>query len=211
MCGIFFYTRRWINGKTKKVIEKSFAKIQHRGPNASRVRYYNEGTMLGFHRLAIVDPTAAGMQPFEDDRYACMVNGEIYNYKQIQATLLKADPTITFTSHSDCEVVLHLFKLIVAGGEPSIYHAAELAKRMDGEFAFIIYDTKTRSTFYGVDELRARPLFIGHGLDDSIGLCSEQKSLDMFEYVEAVPSGTVGQIYEKYVGYSTISDRKSVV
>lgn len=198
MCGIFFYTKRGsIKGKTKRMIQKSFAKIQHRGPNASRVRYYNEGTMMGFHRLAIVDPTAAGMQPFEDERYACIVNGEIYNYKQIQSSML-AD--ITFRSHSDCEVVLHLFKKIVADNEPTIQHAAQLAKLMDGEFAFIIYDTKTGNTFFGVDELRARPLFLGTNLTNTsgkyldMGLCSEQKSLDMFDYIIPVPSGTVGKI-----------------
>jgi len=212
MCGIFFYTtNKYIKGHTKRTLEKSFIKIQHRGPTASRIRYYNEGTMMGFHRLAIVDPSAAGMQPFENERYACIINGEIYNYKQIQTDLLKNDPTLVLTSHSDCEVVLHLFKLIVGDNPPTIEHAAELAKRMNGEFAFIIYDTLTNTTFFGVDELRTRPLFIGKqivfgGINDreitDIGLCSEQKSLvDLFNNVEAIPSGTVGEINIIYGTY----------
>ncbi len=159
--------------------------------------------MMGFHRLAIVDPTAAGMQPFEEDRFVCIVNGEIYNYEKLLAELHQSDPEsfekYPLTSHSDCEIVLHLFRSILnkANEEPNLRHLSELAKRLDGEFAFVIYDTKTHNTYYVVDEIRARPLFMAvtpYGKDE-IYLASEQKAFAGIQLVKPVPSGTVGIIY----------------
>jgi len=203
MCGIFFYITKDFIRRKKHDLEARFSNIQHRGPNASRVRYYNEDAMIGFHRLAIVDPTAAGMQPFEEDRFICVVNGEIYNYQELLKELQESHPESfeqhPLTSHSDCEIVLHLFRSIIGKEQPTLDHAAKLARLLDGEFAFIIYDTLTHSTFYGVDELRARPLYINHH-DDEIYLASEQKAFIRPNYsttsfcVLPVESGTVGMI-----------------
>ncbi len=56
MCGIFlFIGKENIDGKRKAILETEFQKIRHRGPDSSRIRYYNENVMIGFHRLAITD------------------------------------------------------------------------------------------------------------------------------------------------------------
>ena len=107
MCGIFLYTsKNPIKGKQKKFLNKCFQKLKHRGPDQSEVRYYGANTMMGFHRLAIMDPTNQGIQPFEseDQRFVCMCNGEIFNYKELIKTY-----DLKVNSHSDCEVILPLF------------------------------------------------------------------------------------------------------
>lgn len=222
MCGIYFYYGYdSLTGKTKLVLVENFNKINHRGPDASRIRYYNDNTMMGFKRLAIVDPTGEGMQPFEEDysskgleedyesRFACVVNGEIYNYKELQN-----EYKFPLTSNSDCEIVLHLFMKIVgfypyssSSGTVSVEHLSKLCSLLDGEFAFIIYNTLTQETYYGVDELRCRPLFLGiaqyqyieKGVRRDLGcgyicLASEQKAIVECSHIVAVPSATVGII-----------------
>ena len=181
MCGIFFFIGNKAI-KRKKELEKKFYKIKHRGPDASQIRYYNSNVMVGFHRLAIIDPTGAGMQPFENQRYACVVNGEIYNYKQlIQGYSLDVE------THSDCEVILPLFLKDM--------NIESLCHKLDGEFAFIIYDTFTKTVFFAVDEIRARPLFLGES-EEGIYLCSEQKSLKHCDKVIPIPSGCYGKIQD---------------
>jgi asparagine synthase (glutamine-hydrolysing) len=195
MCGIFFYRSLIpIRGNQKGLIEEWFGKIKHRGPDASRVRYYNENVMMGFHRLAIVDPTGDGMQPFElntsTSSYACMVNGEIYNYKELQQ-----QHNFDLSSHSDCEIVIHLFAKIVGVDLPQIGHIRTLCEMLDGEFAFIIYDIKNDVVFYGVDELRVRPLFF-KDTHQYIIMASEQKAMgnDYSHSVVAIQSAEIGMI-----------------
>jgi len=179
MCGIFFFIgNNPIKHKAK--LEKQFSKIKHRGPDASRIRYYNSNVMMGFHRLAITDPTETGMQPFEDNRYICLCNGEIYNYKQLISSY-----SLNVKSHSDCEVILPLFL--------KNKNIESLCNKLDGEFAFIIYDTLTQKILFGVDEIRARPLFLG--LDkDGLYLASEQKAIKDCQVVIPIPSGCCGVI-----------------
>src|SRR3989304_9745141 len=83
----------------------AFMKIKHRGPDYSSFDLVTHQTLLGFHRLAIVDLTADGNQPFHHVRedgscIYCVCNGEIYDHEQI-----KQDYGITTKSHSDCEVI----------------------------------------------------------------------------------------------------------
>jgi asparagine synthase (glutamine-hydrolysing) len=202
MCGIFFYkSREHIYGQEKKDIHNRFMRIKHRGPNASQLRYYGTNVAMGFHRLAIVDPTDAGMQPFEDDRFVCMVNGEIYNYRNIIEMLKNAEVLPELKSHSDCEVVLPLFRHIIGNEKPNADHLIKLVSILDGEYAFIIHDTITGDTYFGVDELRVRPLFLGYD-KTHIALASEQKSLTYNNtIIIPVPSGAVG-IINKDLSYT---------
>ena len=198
MCGIFFYaSSQPIHGKDKKRAEKMFKQIQHRGPDASKVRYYKDNIMFGFHRLAIVDPTGEGMQPFEDGRYTCIVNGEIYNHKE-----LKEKYDLETYSHSDCEVVLALFKQIEnkEGKSETVWYdkLTQLCYLLDGEYAFIIYDSKKDIVYYGVDELRTRPLFLGTD-NNGIYLASEQKALVGCNFVSPISSGHVGYFTTKLI------------
>lgn len=87
------------------------------------------------------------MQPFETKRFACVINGEIYNYK----SLISIDCELR--SNSDCEVVVHLFERLIHGTEPTLEHFQALLNLLDGEFAIIIYDIEMDQVFYAVDQV----------------------------------------------------------
>lgn len=177
MCGIFFYCGyAVIRSNYKVILEKAFSKIKHRGPDESKVQYLNHNTMMGFHRLAITDPQHSGMQPFSNSRYVVTVNGEIYNYKQLYESINK-DFSYSVQSHSDCEVILHLWSEITHNvATPTNEHLKILCDMLDGEFAFIIYEPQTDRTYIGVDEISCRPMFIGTS-SSGVYIASEQKAL----------------------------------
>lgn len=183
MCGVFFYKTLVIKGNDQKNIKESFDKIKHRGPDESVLKYYNKGTAIGFHRLAIIGKD--GMQPFENDRFVVIVNGEIYNYKELISTY-KFD-----YFKSDCEIILPIFTNIVKNKTVASSHLKKLARLLDGEFAIIIYEKTTNDVYYITDELRVRPLFIGYN-NDTICLASEQKAIPSNLTIEVVPARMVG-------------------
>ena len=188
MCGIFLFANSEpIVGKRRTFLEKAASSIKHRGPDSTRIRYYNSNVMIAFHRLAIVDQSDKGMQPFSNERFVLVANGEIYNYREL---IQKCDYKLK--SESDCEVILHEFLRIIGDRNPEIEDIKQLCKTLDGEFTFIIYDIQKDDIYFAVDELRTRPLFMSH-LSPFFALSSEQKSLlDLDLNIEIVPPGTVG-------------------
>ncbi|MES1918121.1 hypothetical protein MHBO_000138 [Bonamia ostreae] len=205
MCGIFFYGGALkIRGKAKKELCERFRKLQHRGPDCSRVQYFNSNVMTGFHRLQVVDPTPAGMQPFvsSDGRFCSLVNGEIYNFREIAQFLKKKMSNYECKSDSDCEVVLNLFIYFLSKireenrsrPEEEIYVETmrRVCKRVDGEYAIIIYDSEKQRVVFAVDELRVRPIFYGIDEDGGFYLSSEQKPLSFLPTISPVPAGSMG-------------------
>ena len=146
MCGIFAL----LNNKysdTKRV-QESFKKGKDRGPENSKfIDLPSIHCSLGFHRLAIngVDDENSNQPFFINDVYL-ICNGEIYNYKEILRTL-----NITPKSKSDCEVIIHLYKK---------YGIEQTLQLLDGVFAFVLIDTKTRHIFVARDTYGVRPLFV---------------------------------------------------
>ncbi len=193
MCGIFLYIKNEaIRGKDKKRLIKLFNKISHRGPDHSVIKYYNDNVMVGFHRLAIVDPSVRSTQPFESDdgRYVCVVNGEIYNYMDIKNKL----DGVEWKTHSDCEVVLHLFQY---------YHGdtKQVCAELDGEYSFVIYDLIEQKAYMGTDEVSVRPLFVGYTESHirygrkykEVFITSEQKAIESFNVIR-MKGGHYGSI-----------------
>ncbi len=180
MCGIFFYAKSSsIRGRKKKRVKCLNKRLIHRGPDHQRCEFYGSNVMMGFCRLAIMDTTIAGQQPFYslDQRYVCMVNGEIYNYKYLQRWLnKKLETPIIWRTNSDCEVVVHLFEYLVR--EDSWVQALKTlcGDLLDGEFALVIYDQTDEVVYFGTDELSVRPLFIQSHLGNFY-IASEQKAL----------------------------------
>jgi asparagine synthase (glutamine-hydrolysing) len=117
------------------------------GPDSTDF-YTNENIQFGFNRLAILDTTSKGNQPFvsESGRYVLMLNGEIYNYKEIykQFSLDK------LKSGSDAEVVLKLIEKI--SFENAIYE-------LNGMFAISCWDSQERKLFLARDFAGIKPLF----------------------------------------------------
>lgn len=104
---------------------------------------------LGHRRLSIID-LAGGHQPMAtpDGRHVIVFNGEIYNFPDLRQQLEAAGAS--FRSHSDTEVLLHGYAHW--GGE-------DLVARLDGIFAFAVYDTRTHTLFIARDRFGIKPLF----------------------------------------------------
>jgi asparagine synthase (glutamine-hydrolysing) len=171
MCGIFFYLGKFY---TLSELMPHFMKSSHRGPDSSFLRSIT-GTdaFMGFHRLAIVDTSRDGDQPFENvktETYA-MCNGEIYNHKFIRQKLKSH-----VTSKSDCAVILPLYEQ---------FGIQQMTKYLDGDFGFLILDTKAGLVHLGRDPTGVKPIFycltsrgeliVASEIKSIIGLCGGEK------------------------------------
>ena len=103
----------------------------------------------GYTRLAIIDPLVTGNQPHfnEDSSIASVCNGEIYNYRDLRREL--EGKGHAFRTHCDVEVLVHLYE----------EHGAEFVKRLNGQFAFALYDGRTRELILARDHVGIAPLF----------------------------------------------------
>lgn len=146
MCGIFAL----LNTKftDRKLVEKGFEKGRDRGPEFSKLQHLADYNLyLGFHRLAINGVAdEKSNQPFFINGVYLICNGEIYNHKQLFKLL-----NITPKSKSDCEVIIHLYK---------IFGIQQTLQILDGVFAFVLFDTDTNQMFVARDTYGVRPLFI---------------------------------------------------
>ncbi|AKC87513.1 asparagine synthase B [Pseudoxanthomonas suwonensis] len=143
---------------------------RHRGPDWSGV-YLDDGAILVHERLAIVDP-AGGSQPLlsEDGRLALAVNGEIYNHRALKGEL--AQP-YAFQTASDCEVINALYlEGDGLGDEP-----ASFLNRLNGIFAFALWDKAQGRAIIARDPIGVCPLYWGHDREGRLRVASEMKSL----------------------------------
>jgi asparagine synthase (glutamine-hydrolysing) len=119
----------------------------HRGPDAEG--FFVDGSIgLGFRRLSIID-LAGGDQPIcnEDNSIVLMCNGEIYNHRSLRDELEQKGHV--FRTQSDVEVLLHLYEEEGKG----------FLNKLNGQFAFVIYDKRDRSLFLARDHVGINPLF----------------------------------------------------
>ena len=140
-------------------------KQRHRGPDWSGV-YLDEGAILVHERLAIVDP-AGGSQPLlsRDGRLALAVNGEIYNHVALKGELRQP---YDFQTASDCEVINALY----LEDEP-----ASFLNRLNGIFAFALWDKASGRALIARDPIGVVPLYWGHDREGRLRVASEMKSL----------------------------------
>lgn len=179
MCGIMYSSDTTIS---KERFERHFAKIRRRGPDATRI-IMDENGIWGFHRLAIMDLTDKGMQPFELDGSRLICNGEIYRYQLLKKPL---EDKYTFKSHSDCEVLLPLYK----------EYGLDMFKMLNAEFALVMYDSEEKEIIAARDHLGIRPLFYGYAKETKkIMFASEAKAL--IELCDEVMPFPIGSYYYK--------------
>ena len=127
--------------------------IQHRGPDDSGAWVNTEsGVALGFRRLAILDLSPTGHQPMlsADDRYVIIFNGEIYNFAELRDELLARGRR--FRGTSDTEIILGA--ILEWGVEPTL-------KRLNGMFAFALWDRRERELHLVRDRLGVKPMYYG--------------------------------------------------
>ena len=156
MCSIMGYTAKDIRLED---LRKGFDKTVSRGPDMSRTLETPAGWLF-FHRLAIMGLTEEGMQPFELDGSAVVCNGELYGFRSVKEELRRKG--YTFKSDSDCEILLPLYK----------EEGAEMFKKLDAEFALIIYDAETDSFIAARDPIGIRPLYYGYSKSGHIMFAS---------------------------------------
>lgn len=175
MCSIMGYTGTDI---PLSRLETAFAATKSRGPDDTRALSLSAGTLL-FHRLAIMGPEPAGMQPFTaSDGSAVVCNGELYGFRKLKRELEAKGHR--FASGSDCELLLPLWR------ERGTAMFAEL----DAEFALILYDAPTGSFIAARDPIGIRPLYYGYSASGRILFASEPKSLlGLTDKIKPFPPG----------------------
>ncbi|PYS23702.1 MAG: asparagine synthase (glutamine-hydrolyzing) [Acidobacteria bacterium] len=139
-------------------------RMTHRGPD-SEGYLLNNGIALGMRRLAIID-LLTGEQPTfnEDHSVAVVLNGEIYNYRELRADLETRGHS--FRSESDTEVLPHLYE----------EHGRDMVDRLNGMFAFALWDKRNRRLFIARDRFGEKPLYWGV-FDNTLLFASEPKVL----------------------------------
>jgi len=169
MCGItgiIAFNESAKNDFTK--LNAALETLSKRGPD-SKGTYTHNNIAFAHSRLAIIDVSDAASQPFTDasGRYTIVFNGEIYNFKEFKNELLQKK--ISFRSHSDTEVLLYLF----------ITEGVSCFEKLNGEFAFAIYDKIEECTTIVRDRYGIKPLFYYQDADKFI-FGSELKALLAF-------------------------------
>jgi asparagine synthase (glutamine-hydrolysing) len=163
MCGIFAYLGKVDDDKK---LEYFVDTISHRGPDDTIYKRLNETVFFGFHRLSICDTSSKGSQPMchpNDNNITLICNGEIYNHKELEAQF-----NIKTSSGSDCEIILHLYK---------IFGITNTFRSLNGDFAFILHDATNNITYAARDRFGVRPLFYGVDANDSFIFSSELKAI----------------------------------
>ncbi len=149
MCGIAVIVGKEGRPADRAALERMTAALVHRGPDDSG--HYLDGSFgLGFRRLAILDLRPSGHQPMvsDDGRFVLVFNGEIYNYIELREELIRAG--YTFRSTGDSEVLLAAFR----------HWGADCLPRLNGMWAFMIYDRTRRTLFGSRDRFGVKPLFV---------------------------------------------------
>lgn len=165
MCGIAgvinYYEKRDVS---KQLIEKMVASLEHRGPDDVGI-HVKENVGLGIRRLSIID-LETGHQPIsnEDNSIHVVYNGEIYNFKALREELLQKGHT--FKTNTDTEVIVHLYEEV----------GKQLVTRLNGMFAFALWDTKRRTLLLGRDRAGIKPLYYYIGRD-RLSFASELKAI----------------------------------
>jgi asparagine synthase (glutamine-hydrolysing) len=145
MCGI----AGWIDYKELSFPEEKIIKMTDtmipRGPDSGGT-YIDEVCALGHRRLAVID-VAGGAQPMEKGNYIIVYNGELYNTEEIKRELKATG--YSFRSMSDTEVLLTAF---IEWGEGCL-------EKLNGIYAFAIWDKKEKQLFIARDRMGVKPFF----------------------------------------------------
>ena len=160
MCGILGF-----NFEDKQLLKKMASKIESRGPDDSGF-YSDRRISLGHRRLSIIDLSPKGEQPMFNENGAIVIvfNGEIYNFKTLKLDLEKKG--YKFRSNSDTEA-------IIAGYEE---YGESICSKLDGMFAFAIWNKKNKELFIARDRIGKKPIYYSIQ-NNNIIFASEIKSL----------------------------------
>ncbi|MFC4071353.1 asparagine synthase (glutamine-hydrolyzing) [Actinoplanes subglobosus] len=177
MCGLSaFVSSRPDPGPLDATFREAFAAalatLHHRGPDDTQIEY-GDGFAFGFKRLAIIDREHSVQPLHYGDRWTVVFNGEIYNYRELRAELIR-EHNAAFATEGDSEVLAAAFH----------YWGEAALPRLRGMFAFVAYDHRTGTLHAARDAFGIKPLYMLETAD-GLYLGSERKALDPF----AAPAG----------------------
>jgi asparagine synthase (glutamine-hydrolysing) len=164
MCGIHGYLRLRGGAAERAPLDAMGTVTVHRGPDDAGV-HVDGPCAIGMRRLSIID-VAGGHQPLRsaDGTLWLVCNGEIYNYRELRAELEARGHT--FLTHSDCEVILPLYREL---GDAFV-------ERLNGMFGFALWDSVRRRLLVGRDRLGIKPIYTLHD-GERFAFASEAKAL----------------------------------
>ena len=193
MCGlvarIYKDFTKQVPREAESSMELALSKLEHRGPDGNGLKLVG-AAILGHVRLSILDLSDLGAQPMSSEcsRYHMVYNGEIFNYRELRQELIDED--VVFLSDGDTEVLLKAY----------IKWGANCLTKLNGMFAFVIYDAELGTYFAARDQLGIKPLYYTR-LEDSIVFASEMKAL-----VDFLPERTINDRYLSSYLYDSALD-----
>ena len=146
MCGIVGFSGSYDRADLSRMSDL----VAHRGPDDSGLMLSSDGRVgLAHRRLSIIDLSSLGHQPMatRNGRVHIVFNGEIYNFKELRASLERDG--FHFNGHSDTEVILNLY----------VKYGAELLDHLNGIFALAIFDQQSDTLLIARDHLGVKPLY----------------------------------------------------
>jgi len=191
MCGIVGKIASRDNEVDPRLIDQMCDVLEHRGPD-SRGVFLDRNVGLGVQRLAVIDLRTGDQPVFNEDRSIVVVlNGEIYNYRELRSSLLGAGHR--FATHSDTEVIVHLYE----------DKGDDCVQMLRGMFAFALWDMRRQRLLLARDRIGKKPLYFsfdGTSLwfaseakailqDSSVHRDIDYSSIDAFLHYQHVPNG----------------------
>lgn len=175
MCGIGGIYSKTTFPSFSQPKESITSALHHRGPDGNG-SFANDHCLLVHTRLSIIDTSASGAQPFynEDRTVVTVVNGELYNYQSLKSKLQQNGHT--FTGHSDCEIVPHLYEEYGEG----------MFALLEGMFAIAVYDMRENKLLLARDRFGIKPLYYTIE-QNTLYFGSELKAILCHPQIEAKP------------------------
>ena len=192
MCGIAGFielTGRNV-GENENILNRMLSRIQHRGPDETGL-YITPKASIGNVRLSIID-LASGQQPMSsaDGTKWIAYNGEVFNYIELREELISLGHK--FKTKSDTEVVLHLYE----------EYGEKCLSKLNGQFAFAVYDEQKEELFLARDRVGIRPLYYNH-TGGRLVFGSEIKSV--FEYPGVERKISPQGLHQVFTFWTTLS------
>lgn len=202
MCGIAGIYQQNGHRVSLEMVETMGRTMFHRGPDNFSWSSFGDNVGLSHNRLSFLDLSPAANQPFKNEDYALVYNGEIYNFKQIRERLIK-DYGVRFETTSDTEVLFH-----------SLIHDGihDCLKQLRGMFAFAFYDKAKDELSLARDRYGIKPLYYFQK-DKVFYWSSEIKSLAQTLNIKPDPLKTlfsINGIAEKSNEYTLFNDVRPV-
>ena len=167
MCGICgSYSADGLRPDDERIVRSMMASLEHRGPDGEGLWASPSGAVLGHRRLAIIDLMGGHQPQFNETRnIGVIVNGEIYNYRELRSELTSFGHL--FRTASDTEVLVHGYE----------QWGDDFVTRLRGMFAFALWDEPRRRMILGRDRFGVKPLYYVETDNEHLLFASEIKAL----------------------------------